>query len=486
MKEKSDEKKDLESELFIYSSNISSIFAYIDSVMSTTKDFRLRTFLPHQLTNIIETIKKKQLNECKCHNTENDNISILGHHKCKGDVLPHKLLFQIIEPNEQEVVGFSVEPNLKKMIVLLENNDIVLYNISLIDNKGKKFFEAQPLNTISHYRGYEISKARLLDEDKLLVSCNYYKSMCLSSISTGEVKRVDFKHKIIQSLYFIDNECNEKIVAFLNKGITTIYNLKTETFEIEKKIGKADLMCYSPITSSLIFVNTIERNITIYDALSLKKTDSTKWNDIIVSIEVSKDGRYLLVNSSLVSPRLILYDLIKKKIIREFYGFRQGISTKYDDYNSFIAYNQCRFGGVNENFVIAGGTGKALIWNINKSKPVSEIKWSSFSSEIFDLFWDQKMKEILITCGFHGLSIFGNKDVTGGAIRNEIMKDPYGKKMLEEGNYVYDVIVIDDISDDSFQESEQGEFVFEEHTRDNLEVIKPDSVGDDLWFTEWY
>lgn len=480
---KSNEVKDLKSELFTYSSNISSLFAYIDTIMATSKNPNLRTILPHQLTNIIETIKQQKIKECKCHNTEKENISIFGYHSCKDDILPHKLLFEITEPNGEEVVAFSIDPNLKKMIVLLDNNDIVLYNISLIDSNGKKFFEAQPLNTISHYRGYEISKARLLDEDRLLVSCNLYKSMSLSSISTGEVKRIDFKHKIIESLYFIDNEGTEKIVASINRGFVIVYNLKTETFELEKNIGKIDLIQYSPITSSFIFVNILSRTISVHDALSLKKTDSTEWNDVIVSIELSKDGRYLLVNTSVVSPRITLYDLITKKYVREFYGLRQEGSTIYNQYHSVPVYNQCRFGGVNENFIIAGGTGKTMIWNINDSNPVSEIKCSS--TEVFDLFWGQGMKEILITCGIHGLCIFGNKDVIGGALRTEIIKDNYGKKILEEGNFVYDVIVINDMSDASFHESEQEEFVFEEHTEHILEVLKPDSE-EGMTINDWY
>ena len=78
--------------------------------------------------------------------------------------------------------------------------------------------------------------------------------------------------------------------------------------------------------------------------------------DKIFRVSLSKDGRYLLANISSEEPRIEMYDLDRKHIIRKFTGFKQHI---------FLL--KCDFGGVNESFVICGSDdGLVYIWSKEK------------------------------------------------------------------------------------------------------------------------
>ena len=71
--------------------------------------------------------------------------------------------------------------------------------------------------------------------------------------------------------------------------------------------------------------------------------------DTVTSIALSKDGRYLLANVSLKSPRLELYDLghpesKKAELVRRYQG----------GHSQSLYVIRCTFGGANESFVLCG------------------------------------------------------------------------------------------------------------------------------------
>lgn len=73
-------------------------------------------------------------------------------------------------------------------------------------------------------------------------------------------------------------------------------------------------------------------------------------------VALSKDGRYLLANISFDSPRIEMYDLNRREIVRRFKGHKQ---------NLYLL--KCDFGGVNESFVICGSDdGCVYVWSKEK------------------------------------------------------------------------------------------------------------------------
>ena len=80
-------------------------------------------------------------------------------------------------------------------------------------------------------------------------------------------------------------------------------------------------------------------------------------SDTLLSIALSKDGRYLLANLSFKLPRLEIYDLDRKgEVVARYRGHKQEM---------FIV--KCAFGGVSEGFVMCGSEDSCIyIWNRDK------------------------------------------------------------------------------------------------------------------------
>jgi WD40 repeat protein len=81
-------------------------------------------------------------------------------------------------------------------------------------------------------------------------------------------------------------------------------------------------------------------------------------NDTITSISLSKCGRFLLTNVSFKNPRLDLWDLEKKEVVRKYKGHKQDL---------YII--KCSFGGVGENLVLCGSSDSCVyIWSREKAE----------------------------------------------------------------------------------------------------------------------
>jgi WD40 repeat protein len=86
-------------------------------------------------------------------------------------------------------------------------------------------------------------------------------------------------------------------------------------------------------------------------------------SDTLTSINLSKDGRYLLANVSLKSPKLELYDLNRREVIHRYRGHKQEM---------YII--RCAFGGVNESFVLCGSEDASIyIWNKEKGDLIARL-----------------------------------------------------------------------------------------------------------------
>jgi len=99
-------------------------------------------------------------------------------------------------------------------------------------------------------------------------------------------------------------------------------------------------------------------------------------SDTVTSIALSKDGKYLLANVSLSSPRLELFDLgsplddrphLRAELIRRF----KGGHTQ----SCFVL--RCAFGGANDSFVVCGSEDSTVsIWNREKGEIIAKVSGS--------------------------------------------------------------------------------------------------------------
>jgi len=82
--------------------------------------------------------------------------------------------------------------------------------------------------------------------------------------------------------------------------------------------------------------------IIMYDLNTYEET-TIEETFVIVSMDLSKDGKLLLTNTNFNSPELHLWNLDKKTILNKFTGYKQ---------DRFCI--RCCFGGTNDVFIITG------------------------------------------------------------------------------------------------------------------------------------
>lgn len=85
--------------------------------------------------------------------------------------------------------------------------------------------------------------------------------------------------------------------------------------------------------------------------------------DLLFRISLSKDGRYLLANTSFEDPRIDLFDLNRKEIVKKYRGHRQQLYLL-----------KCEFGGVHDSFVVCGSEdGVAYVWSREKGEIIQKL-----------------------------------------------------------------------------------------------------------------
>ena len=87
-----------------------------------------------------------------------------------------------------------------------------------------------------------------------------------------------------------------------------------------------------------------DKNIRFIDLDTYTESEPLAETDLITSVCLSKDDKYLLVNLSI--PEIHLWNLEEKKIHKKYFGQKQG---------RFVI-RSC-FGGVNQNFILSGSEG---------------------------------------------------------------------------------------------------------------------------------
>jgi WD40 repeat protein len=99
----------------------------------------------------------------------------------------------------------------------------------------------------------------------------------------------------------------------------------------------------------------------------MEDNDSTyeiEVSDTITSVSLSRDGRFLLANISLKSPKIELYDLNRREAVHRFRGHKQEM---------FII--RCAFGGYNEAFVVCGSEDSIIyLWSKEKGDLIAKIE----------------------------------------------------------------------------------------------------------------
>ena len=403
--DKNSNNKTLKNDTFIHSNSLKSLFEYISIVLSNSKNEKIKTLHPQSLIRMISTIEKNQMEKCKYHNILNEKNSI--GHCCEEDLIPSKQVLLINTNNSEEIVSLSMSPSKDCLSVLFNNDCIKIYKISYLSNKILQF---ELIRKYNDKHKSQITSLQMLSQDILLTSSKD-KTVKITEISTNKTEQLDFSDMILSSIAFTALDGIQRLAIASHNQMVYIYNIKEKKYQNEKVIDRINQICFSLPTSSLIFSCPSNQSILIYDLSLTERKENIYIKDTILSMGISKDGYSLLINSSNITPVISLYDIVSKTM------------TKYFGHRQLGLCNQCRFGGANENFIIAGGCRKVTIWRRGHTIPVKTIEGFS---DLSDVVWENK--DVVISSGNDGVvRIFGNKYLDGAVLKEQ-------KDLSEENN----------------------------------------------------
>lgn len=399
--DKNDKNKLLKNDTFIHSNNIKALFEYISIVLSNSKNENIKTLHPQSLVRMINILENNQIEKCKYHNTMNEKKS-LGH-CCEEELIPTKQLLIINTNNNEEIVTLSMSPSKDVLAILFNNDYIKIYKISYLSNKILQF---ELIRKYIDKHKSQITSLQMISQDILLTSSKD-KTVKLTEISTNKTEQLDFSDMILSSIAFTALDGIQRLAIASHNQMVYIYNIKDKLFQNEKVIDRINQICFSLPTSSLIFSSPSNQSVIIYNLSLTERKSNISIKDTILSIEISKDGYSLLINSSNTTPVISLYDIISKTM------------TKYFGHRQLGLCNQCRFGGTNENFIIAGGCRKVTIWRKDQTIPVKTIEGFS---DLSDVNWENK--DMIISAGNDGvIRVFGNKYLDGAVLKEQLTEE---------------------------------------------------------------
>eukprot|EP01017_Pseudomicrothorax_dubius_P029662 TRINITY_DN3625_c0_g2_i1.p1 TRINITY_DN3625_c0_g2~~TRINITY_DN3625_c0_g2_i1.p1 ORF type:complete len:183 (+),score=34.14 TRINITY_DN3625_c0_g2_i1:102-650(+) len=108
-------------------------------------------------------------------------------------------------------------------------------------------------------------------------------------------------------------------------------------------------------------------------------------SDSILSTALSRDNKFLIVNTSFKVPEIHLWSLATFEIVKTYRGHVQ---------EKFIL--RCCLGGIDDRLISCGGEdGKVCIWHRNISQPLSRL--SGHSGAVNVVAWHPKDPNILVS-----------------------------------------------------------------------------------------
>lgn len=345
------------------------------------------------LYDVLDSLMKKQINECKYHNTTNLTYTFFNDHVCPKTLIPYKLIFSLENYNE-EIQNIIFSNSMKYFAVILKSNSIIIYKLycekpSNIRNK-QSTVEIILVNSILNPHSSMITSLQWKNDDSCILTSSKDKMIKIFDPFRGTcLLIIDKNRDMVSSAIFAGN--HTKIISSCLDYKISLWDLSGEcNFSINLIGLTVSELHFSALYNYFIIISATTNSILFYDFETREEIYNLPMNDVIISCATSKldDGGYLLINSSKATPVLNLINLKScTQIERKYFGHRQERFS-----------NKCNFGGQSENFLLCGSEdARIYIWNRHHSIPISSIK--VHSAPVNSVIWaSNEFKDFLISC----------------------------------------------------------------------------------------
>ncbi|KAF9318920.1 hypothetical protein BG003_010336 [Podila horticola] len=318
----------------------------------------------NRLENMLQQAVELQVNNCLYHDIRNDTRSLYSDHVCDKAGIP-SVTRKVLEEHTNEVWYVSFSHDGRFLASASADSRIIIWNVQTYE----------PVFTLQGHTN-KVSCCAWSPDDTKILSTGLDRTVKLWDVQTETLLKSFQKHsETINCLAWLPegdrfvSGCEKKMLLMSDQGDVRY----TWPFPVRD-------VAVSPDGRTLIAMGgTIIRIISLDDMSELKKLEES---DSITAISLSRDGRYLLANTTAKPAHppqqreIHLWNLEEGRIERRYVGHKQG---RY-------IIRSC-FGGWGDRFVISGSEDSTIyIWHRDNGslvqtleghhRPVTCVAWS--------------------------------------------------------------------------------------------------------------
>eukprot|EP00347_Sterkiella_histriomuscorum_P016334 403353588 len=346
---------------------------------------------PNRLQLLCKQAISQQIHSCKFHNVYQTQYSLLDDHICTKQMIPTKCI-AVLKQHKDEVWTAIFSPSGKKLATQGKDNLVYLWSFTQVTdnryvdavsgknqglNNGYTQFSQKPykyrIKCTHEIRAHNKCINSLTwtnTDDRWFVTTSLDCTAKIWDSRTGKLQcEIVGKHaeSVTSAVFSADDS---KLITLSTDKYMIVWDIRNCEDDLQTTSNNKQVLpykaveltrtetrcCLELVISQNRLVAKGQLHLHIFNIANgdgedcllsaFEDTDcqyELETEDKIFRVSLSKDGRYLLANISSEEPRIEMYDLDRKHIIRKFTGFKQQI---------FLL--KCDFGGVNESFVICG------------------------------------------------------------------------------------------------------------------------------------
>ncbi|KAI8354941.1 WD40-repeat-containing domain protein [Mortierella sp. GBAus27b] len=337
----------------------------------------------NRLETMLKQAMEMQAVNCFYHDNRNTSRTLYSDHVCEDSGIP-TVSRRVLEGHNNEVWYISFSHNGKYLASASADRRVIIWNLETFE----------PMHTLTGHTD-KVSCCVWSRDDRQLLTAGIDRAVKLWEVQTGALKSTFHRHSdaIICLVWLPDGD------RFISGSEKDLILMATSGDVIHTWTYPGRDLAISDDGKMLVVMSgTLIRVITLDD---MAETQILEESDGIMAISLSRDGQYLLVNTttkvagwqtpsvsmqptSMPAHREIhLWSLPEGRILHKYSGFKQGL----------YVIRSC-FGGWNDRFVVSGGEdAKVYIWHREKgnliqtleghTRAVTVVAWSPTNPNMF-------------------------------------------------------------------------------------------------------
>ncbi|KAF3771233.1 WD domain protein [Cryphonectria parasitica EP155] len=312
----------------------------------------------HRLAVLLQQVKDRQIDRCKWH-TSASSPSLYTDHVCDPTLFPNEVVYELDQPGEVWQIRFS--NNGKRLASCGADKHIYIWDMTTFDliyKLGHDHREARGEEPMDE----GVGDLAWSPDDSMLVACERDKCASIWDLKTGTlIQRTKRLSEPVSSCVWAPDGASFILGSFDKAHAICTWSARGEQLYTWTKKFRVGDLAISPDGRWLVAADD-QHAIHVYDG----QTRELKYDlDLAcrgISIRVSRDSKYLLVNKEDAIAQLI--DIGSRITVQKYTGHRGGDYTIRSD-----------LGGANESFVISGSEdGAVFIWHMLSGNFVEKLE----------------------------------------------------------------------------------------------------------------